>query len=299
MKKLIWWGSVFWNAPRLHPVCNKPWDQTKQNATEHKDKNCLSLDAPLRYQFLVDALSARFDYVTINLRHRSRYENVLFENRELCLYRPGKMKIISIQSDTELLSLSRPCSSVCVERKTFVWVTIQGVWIQREKKITYLFLCLEYTLKLYKTRTHARPRLRKSPKESLRDSNVLYLPTQHTYVPQTPPTAFIYTYAKSVKSWGVHCMCGVSFRTLAPSGACAWNVFFFCADDLCVATVVNLYDLIWKIWISEICAKISNSIAFLVPDPESYTLSVRFLIRFSFLWPCVFQMQWWNFIHGA
>ena len=134
MKKLIWWGSVFWNAPRLHPVCNKPWDQTKQNATEHKDKNCLSLDAPLRYQFLVDALSARFDYVTINLRHRSRYENVLFENRELCLYRPGKMKIISIQSDTELLSLSRPCSSVCVERKTFVWVTIQGVWIQREKK---------------------------------------------------------------------------------------------------------------------------------------------------------------------
>ena len=194
------------------------------------------------------ALSFRIS--TLIRSHHDRFEKSIevwrwsFENRELCLYHPGKMKIISIQSDTELLSLSRPYSSVYVERKTFMWVTIQGVKIQREKK-KYIPFSVSWIHSQTLQDTYARTsEIEKISERVLRDSNVLYLPTQHTYVPQTPPTSFIYVYAKSVKSWGVHRMCGVGFRTLAPSGACVWKCFFF-RVDLCVA---NLYDLIWKIW---------------------------------------------------
>ena len=243
-KKLSWWGSVFWNAPRLHPVCNKPWDQTKQNATEPRTKNVSrSTHRSGTNSWCTSCL----------LEYRLRYDQLetliemwrwAFENRELCLYHPGKMKIISIQSDTELLSLSRPYSSVYVERKTFMWVTIQGVKIQREKK-KYIPFSVSWihsqTLQDTYTRTSE---IEKISERVLRDSNVLYLPTQHTYVPQTPPTSFIYVYAKSVKSWGVHRMCGVGFRTLAPSGAYVWKCFFFCGG----LGGGNPYDLVLKIW---------------------------------------------------
>ena len=104
----------------------------------------------------------------------------------------------------------------------------------------------------------------------LRDSNVLYLPTQHTYVPQTPPTSFIYVYAKSVKSWGVHRMCGVGFRTLAPSGACVWKCFFFVW--ICVSQTYTIWFEKFEIRKYAVSVrKISNRIAFF-GDPEKYTL---------------------------
>ena len=183
-KKLSWWGSVFWNAPRLHPVCNKPWDQTKQNATEPRTKNVSrSTHRPGTNSWCTSCL----------LEYRLRYDQLetliemwrwAFENRELCLYHPGKMKIISIQSDTELLSLSRPYSSVYVERKTFMWVTIQGVKIERERKKIHTFFCVLNTLSNPTRHVHTHVRdwenLRKSPSRLERP-----LPTHTTYL-RTP-----------------------------------------------------------------------------------------------------------------
>ena len=148
-----------------------------------KDKKCLSLDAPLRYQFLVHALSVRISITLLSTWDIDRDVKMSIRKIENCAcitlarWKPSQSKAI------RSFSLSRPCSSVRVERKTFVWVTIQGVWIQREKKL-HTFFCVLSTFSNPTRHVHTHVRdwenLRKSPSRLERP-----LPTHTTYL-RTP-----------------------------------------------------------------------------------------------------------------